>query len=112
MYKTFASLRFNSSFHALRSIIANEGFFKLYNGLSAGLARQATYTTVRLGTYTWLLESFSRLAIASNNSLRGSELFSGDKAPSFATKAALGMAAGAVGSFFGNPTEVLFNSCV
>lgn len=51
---------FKSSGHALRTIIANEGFLAVYNGLSAGLARQATYTTTRLGTYTWLFEKFSR----------------------------------------------------
>jgi len=81
---------YNSSMHALRSIIAKEGLPSVYNGLSAGLARQATYTTTRLGVYSWLFEKFS----------------SKDKNPSFAMKAALGMAAGAVGSLVGNPTEV------
>jgi len=28
-----------------------EGILKFYSGLTAGLVRQATYTTVRLGTY-------------------------------------------------------------
>lgn len=45
-----------TSLHALRGIIQKEGLFALYNGLSAGLLRQATYTTTRLGVYTWLLE--------------------------------------------------------
>ncbi|KAI6234113.1 Mitochondrial 2-oxoglutarate/malate carrier protein [Aphelenchoides fujianensis] len=81
---TSGKKEYRSSFHALRSIIANEGLLTVYTGLSAGLARQATYTTTRLGVYTWLQ----------------------DKAPSFAMKAALGMTAGAVGSFVGNPTEV------
>ncbi|KAH7707450.1 CBN-MISC-1 protein [Aphelenchoides avenae] len=87
---TTGKKEYRSSFHALRTIIANEGLFAVYNGLSAGLARQATYTTTRLGIYTWLFEKFS----------------SKDKSPSFALKATLGMAAGAVGSFVGNPTEV------
>lgn len=78
-----------SSVGTIQSIIANEGLFALYNGLSAGLARQATYTTTRLGTYTFLFEKFSK-----------------DKAPSFATKAMLGMISGAIASFVGNPTEV------
>uniref|UniRef100_A0A183DEB4 Peroxisomal adenine nucleotide transporter 1 n=1 Tax=Gongylonema pulchrum TaxID=637853 RepID=A0A183DEB4_9BILA len=73
---------FRSSFHALRSIIANEGFLAIYNGLSAGLLRQATYTTTRLGIYTWLFEHFT----------------TGEKAPTFATKAGIGLAAGAAGS--------------
>ncbi|KAI6184509.1 hypothetical protein M3Y97_00604100 [Aphelenchoides bicaudatus] len=81
---------YKSSFHALRSIIANEGAFNLYKGLSAGLARQATYTTTRLGVYTWLFERFSEP----------------NKAPSFLMKAVLGMSAGAVGAFVGTPCEV------
>lgn len=79
-----------SSFHALRSVIKNEGFFGLYNGLSAGLLRQATYTTTRLGVYTWLFEAFTK----------------GETTPSFATKAAIGLTAGATGSFVGTPAEV------
>uniref|UniRef100_A0A914E2Y3 Mitochondrial 2-oxoglutarate/malate carrier protein n=2 Tax=Acrobeloides nanus TaxID=290746 RepID=A0A914E2Y3_9BILA len=86
---TTGKKEYRSSLHALRTIIASEGVFAVYNGLSAGLARQATYTTTRLGIYTFLFEKFSK-----------------DKAPNFATKAVLGMAAGAVGSFVGNPTEV------
>ena len=38
-----------SSFTVLASVVRNEGFTTLYNGLSAGLLRQATYTTTRLG---------------------------------------------------------------
>lgn len=45
-----------TSFHAFRSIVKNEGLFGLYTGLSAGLFRQASYTTVRMGVYTSLFE--------------------------------------------------------
>uniref|UniRef100_A0A0K0E5C3 Mitochondrial 2-oxoglutarate/malate carrier protein n=1 Tax=Strongyloides stercoralis TaxID=6248 RepID=A0A0K0E5C3_STRER len=81
---------YNTTLKALRTVIGKEGFFKLYTGLSAGLARQASYTTTRLGVYTWLFEI--------TNKNYGT--------PNFAMKAALGMTAGAVGSFAGNPTEV------
>lgn len=81
---------YRSSFHALKSVIANEGFFAIYNGLSAGLLRQATYTTTRLGVYTWLIEHFS----------------TEKKTPSFAAKAVIGLTAGAIGSFVGTPAEV------
>ncbi|CAI5441921.1 unnamed protein product [Caenorhabditis angaria] len=87
---TTGKKEYRSSLHCIQQIIKNEGFFQLYNGLSAGLLRQATYTTTRLGTYTFLLEQFS------------------DKntAPSFATKAIFGMAAGGIGSFVGTPAEI------
>ncbi|KAK6019348.1 hypothetical protein OSTOST_15021, partial [Ostertagia ostertagi] len=52
--------KYKTSFHAISSIIKNEGVLGLYNGLSAGLLRQATYTTTRLGIYTWLLENFTK----------------------------------------------------
>uniref|UniRef100_A0A7E5A2B5 Mitochondrial 2-oxoglutarate/malate carrier protein n=1 Tax=Panagrellus redivivus TaxID=6233 RepID=A0A7E5A2B5_PANRE len=87
---TAGKKEYRSSFHALRTIVANEGIFSVYNGLSAGLARQASYTTTRLGIYTWLFEKFSTPG----------------HSPSFALKAGLGMTAGAVGAFVGNPTEV------
>ncbi|KAK2181338.1 hypothetical protein NP493_403g05002 [Ridgeia piscesae] len=79
-----------TSFHVIRSILKNEGFIGMYSGLSAGLLRQATYTTTRLGVYTILFEHFSK----------------DDKPPSFLMKAALGMTAGAVGSFIGTPAEI------
>lgn len=60
-------------------------------GLSAGLLRQASYTTVRMGVYSSLFEKYSA---------------DSSKPPSFFTKAAIGMTAGAVGAFFGTPAEV------
>ncbi|CAO4368017.1 unnamed protein product [Caenorhabditis nigoni] len=87
---TTGKKEYRSSMHALTSIIKNEGFFAIYNGLSAGLLRQATYTTTRLGTYSFLMEKFTEK----------------DKPLSFAMKAGLGMAAGGIGSFVGTPAEL------
>merc|ERR1711970_1542516 len=74
----------------ISGVIKNEGISTLYNGLSAGLLRQATYTTTRLGIYTWLFETFS----------------TDGTPPGFFMKAALGMTAGGVGAFVGTPAEV------
>merc|ERR1719342_1581386 len=79
-----------STFGVITSVIKNEGITTLYNGLSAGLLRQATYTTTRLGIYTWLFETFSN----------------DGKPPRFFLKAALGMTAGGIGAFVGTPAEV------
>ncbi|KAF1803831.1 mitochondrial carrier domain-containing protein [Mucor lusitanicus] len=38
-------------FSTMVKIAQNEGFFKLYAGLSASILRQATYSTVRFGVY-------------------------------------------------------------
>ena len=80
-----------TSMSVLANVVKNEGFFTLYNGLSAGLLRQATYTTTRLGIYTFLFEKFSN---------------PDGTPPNFLTKAALGMTAGATGAFVGTPAEV------
>lgn len=71
-----------TSLHVIRAVVKNEGFTGLYVGLSAGLLRQASYTTVRMGVYSTLFEKVSESG----------------KAPGFFTKAAIGMTAGAVGA--------------
>lgn len=45
-----------STLTVVSSILKNEGVLAFYSGLSAGLLRQGTYTTTRLGIYTWLFE--------------------------------------------------------
>ncbi len=72
-------------------VVRHEGFLALYSGLSAALLRQATYTTTRLGIYTWLFETFSK---------------ADGTPPSLPQKAAMGMTAGVIGSFVGTPAEV------
>ncbi|KAI0224847.1 Mitochondrial 2-oxoglutarate/malate carrier protein [Lamellibrachia satsuma] len=79
-----------TSYQVIRGILKNEGFFGFYNGLSAGLLRQATYTTTRLGVYTNLFERLSK----------------DGKPPGFATKAGIGLAAGAMGAFVGTPADL------
>uniref|UniRef100_A0A8C6SNU7 Mitochondrial 2-oxoglutarate/malate carrier protein n=1 Tax=Neogobius melanostomus TaxID=47308 RepID=A0A8C6SNU7_9GOBI len=69
---------YKTSFHCLVSILKNEGVSGVYTGLSAGLFRQATYTTTRLD----------------------------GRPPNFLMKAGIGMTAGAVGAFVGTPAEV------
>ncbi|KAF4522456.1 hypothetical protein B566_EDAN002540 [Ephemera danica] len=86
-----AAKEYKTSFHAFTGILKKEGIVGMYSGLSAGLLRQATYTTTRLGIYTWLFENFS-----------GQD----GKPPGFLMKAALGMTAGMAGAFVGTPAEV------
>merc|ERR1712183_683722 len=68
--------QFSSAFDCVRQIVAKEGAAKLYTGLSAGLLRQATYTTTRLGVFNTLMDKYSS---------------SDGTPPNFFTKAALGM---------------------
>lgn len=80
-----------SSMSVLMGVVKNEGFRTLYTGLSAGLLRQATYTTTRLGVYQFLFEKFSN---------------KDGSPPGFFQKAGLGMSAGACGAFIGTPAEI------
>lgn len=73
------------------AVVRNEGLLHLYDGLSAGLLRQATYTTTRLGVYNALFDWFRDPS---------------GKPPSFAMKLSLGLSAGAVAATVGNPAEV------
>nr|XP_011454174.2 mitochondrial 2-oxoglutarate/malate carrier protein [Crassostrea gigas] len=84
------SRQYKSSGHALITILRNEGLSGIYTGLSAGLLRQATYTTTRMGIYSSLFEKFS---------VDG-------KPPSFIRKVLIGVFAGGVGAFVGTPAEL------
>ncbi|EYC14072.1 hypothetical protein Y032_0042g699 [Ancylostoma ceylanicum] len=89
--------RYRSSYHAFQSITRNEGMLVVYSGLGASLLRQATYTSTRLGVYTWLVEHFTTT----------------DRPLPYLGKMALGMSAGACGALVGNPLEVvLIRMCV
>jgi solute carrier family 25 (mitochondrial oxoglutarate transporter), member 11 len=86
-----AAKEYTGTFDAMTKIIRREGLRALYKGLSAGLLRQATYTTTRLGTYTFLNEKY--------RSETG-------KVPNLLVSMGLGVCAGITGSFVGNPAEI------
>jgi len=72
-------------------IIAKDGFLSLYKGLSAGLLRQATYTTARMGLFRTISDSMA----------------TPDKKPlPFWKKTVAGLAAGGLGAVFGTPADV------
>ncbi|XP_055329214.1 mitochondrial 2-oxoglutarate/malate carrier protein-like [Paramacrobiotus metropolitanus] len=86
-----AAREHKTSFHAIGNIARKEGVLGLYAGLSAGLLRQATYTTTRLGVYTWLFEKFS-----------GPE----GQPPGVLTKAGIALTAGSIAATIGTPAEL------
>ncbi|KAJ8669985.1 hypothetical protein QAD02_001244 [Eretmocerus hayati] len=73
-------------------IRAMGGLANFYRGLSAGLLRQATYTTARLGIYNQLQDMYR-------------EHRSGKK-PSFSERSLMAMFAGSFGAFLGTPADV------
>lgn len=73
-------------------IIKQDGFGSLYKGLSAGLLRQATYTTARLGIYQMLSDSLVKFN-------------EGQTIPLY-QKAGAGLAAGGLGAMVGSPADL------
>lgn len=80
-----------SVFATASKMISNEGVGAFYHGLGSALMRQVTYGTIRVGAYRYLSEKDAKSGIPVTLSKRfGYSLFSG-----------------AVGSFFGNPFDVV-----
>ena len=74
----------------LRKFLAEEGFFRLYNGLSAALLRQASYTTTRMGLFRVFSNQFKRE----------------DGSIPFYGRVAASLSSGAIGSFVGTPFDL------
>lgn len=85
--QTQADLRGRSLVSVGQAIVHKEGASALYSGLSAALARQAVYTTLRLGLYDSLKER-----LPDNSGVAG--------------KLGAGLVAGGIASFLSNPIEI------
>ncbi|KAK4740780.1 hypothetical protein SAY87_024368 [Trapa incisa] len=81
-----------SAAHVTKSMLKEEGVGAFYKGLSAGLLRQATYTTARLGSFRILTVK----AIEAND---------GKPLPLY-QKALCGLSAGAIGACVGSPADL------
>lgn len=74
------------------AIVKQDGVGALYKGLSAGLLRQATYTTARLGIYQMFFD-----ALTNHNDGKAIPLYQ---------KAGAGLAAGGLGAMAGSPADL------
>lgn len=92
MVKVRIQLGQGSAGQVTRTMLANEGVGAFYKGLSAGLLRQATYTTARLGSFRILTNK----AIEAND---------GKPLPLY-QKALCGLTAGAIGACVGSPADL------
>ncbi|ANB15186.1 Dic1p [Sugiyamaella lignohabitans] len=79
-------------FGTLLGVVKNEGLLAIYQGLSASLLRQATYSTTRFGVYEYLKE-----AVSTDKS----------KPPSTSVLLPISMFSGLVGGIVGNPADVV-----
>lgn len=81
-----------SLFSMVYHIIRNEGFLKIYSGLTASLLRQATYSTVRFGAYEIMKETYQEKY---------------NQMPRTSVLLPMSMISGALGGFVGNPSDVV-----
>jgi solute carrier family 25 oxoglutarate transporter 11 len=77
-----------------RSIIAQGKVGDLYTGLTAGLLRQAVYTTARLGFFDTFMGTLTRRAESQGRQV------------GFAERAAAGLSAGGLAAMVGNPADL------
>ncbi|CAO2161500.1 unnamed protein product [Urochloa humidicola] len=92
MVKVKIQLGEGSAATVTKNMLANEGIGSFYKGLSAGLLRQATYTTARLGSFR----------VLTNKALEANE---GKPLP-LVQKAFIGLTAGAIGASVGSPADL------
>ncbi|KAL8922374.1 MAG: hypothetical protein Q9208_005227 [Pyrenodesmia sp. 3 TL-2023] len=83
-----------SALSVTRDILAQGKVGDLYTGLSAGLLRQAVYTTARLGFFDTFMDIFKARAEA-----KGSQI-------GFAERAGAGLTAGGLAAMVGNPADL------
>jgi solute carrier family 25 oxoglutarate transporter 11 len=77
-----------------REIIASGKMLDLYTGLSAGLLRQAVYTTARLGFFDTFMGALTKRAKEGNRKI------------GFAERAGAGLSAGGLAAMLGNPADL------
>ncbi|KAK5014017.1 putative mitochondrial 2-oxoglutarate/malate carrier protein [Cryomyces antarcticus] len=77
-----------------RELLASGKALDLYTGLSAGLLRQAVYTTARLGFFDTFMKSLTERAKAKGNPV------------GFKERAGAGLAAGGLAAMIGNPADL------
>ncbi|KAL1861233.1 putative mitochondrial 2-oxoglutarate/malate carrier protein [Paecilomyces lecythidis] len=83
-----------TAFSVTKDIIRSGKVLDLYTGLSAGLLRQAVYTTARLGIFDTFTTALNKSAEAKGQKI------------SFRERAGAGLAAGGLAAMIGNPADL------
>ncbi|KAG7261236.1 hypothetical protein CRUP_017241 [Coryphaenoides rupestris] len=87
----YREIRYRGMFHAMVKICREEGVRTLYSGLAPAMLRQASYGTIKIGTY----QSFKRLLVDSPED------------ETLLLNVACGVMSGVISSSIANPTDVL-----
>uniref|UniRef100_A0A8C9SUR0 Solute carrier family 25 member 30 n=1 Tax=Scleropages formosus TaxID=113540 RepID=A0A8C9SUR0_SCLFO len=87
----FREIRYRGMLHALGRICREEGLRALYSGIAPAVLRQASYGTIKIGTY----QSFKRLLVENPED------------ETLLTNVLCGVLSGVISSSIANPTDVL-----
>uniref|UniRef100_A0A6Q2X4R6 Solute carrier family 25 member 30 n=1 Tax=Esox lucius TaxID=8010 RepID=A0A6Q2X4R6_ESOLU len=87
----YTEIRYRGMLHAINRICREEGIRALYSGLAPAMLRQASYGTIKIGTY----QSFKRL------------LVDRPEDETLLTNVLCGVLSGVISSSIANPTDVL-----
>ncbi|KAG5261936.1 hypothetical protein AALO_G00290240 [Alosa alosa] len=87
----YKEIRYRGMLHAMGRICKEEGLRAMYSGISPAMLRQASYGTIKIGTY----QSFKRLLVDSPDD------------ETLLTNVVCGVFSGVISSSIANPTDVL-----
>ncbi|XP_028837751.1 kidney mitochondrial carrier protein 1 [Denticeps clupeoides] len=87
----YKEIRYRGMMHAIVRICKEEGLRALYSGIAPAMLRQASYGTIKIGTY----QSFKRLLVDSPDD------------ETLLTNVLCGVLSGVISSSIANPTDVL-----
>ncbi|KAL0994260.1 hypothetical protein UPYG_G00119950 [Umbra pygmaea] len=85
------AVRYHGVFGTITTMVRTEGARSLYNGLVAGLQRQMSFASVRIGLYDSMKQFYTR----------------GSESASIATRLMAGCTTGAMAVLFAQPTDVV-----
>ncbi|XP_069349508.1 mitochondrial brown fat uncoupling protein 1 [Eulemur rufifrons] len=89
--QTSSAIRYKGVLGTMATLAKTEGPVKLYSGLPAGLQRQISFASLRIGLYDTVQEFFA----------------AGKETTSLGSKISAGLTTGGVAVFIGQPTEVV-----
>ncbi|XP_039105093.1 mitochondrial brown fat uncoupling protein 1 isoform X1 [Hyaena hyaena] len=89
--QTSSAIKYKGVLGTITTLAKTEGPLKLYSGLPAGLQRQISFASLRIGLYDTVQEFFS----------------TGKETASLGSKISAGLTTGGVAVFIGQPTEVV-----
>ncbi|KAF0884021.1 UCP1 protein, partial [Crocuta crocuta] len=89
--RTSSAIKYKGVLGTITTLAKTEGPLKLYSGLPAGLQRQISFASLRIGLYDTVQEFFS----------------TGKETASLGSKISAGLTTGGVAVFIGQPTEVV-----